>query len=447
MRPRSRWLSSCMNRTACYTTSPTFFASVGANPDVSLLLVKYHRTPEHGAECFDLPGQAATVNVKEVCLSFEKYWDMHAEWLCGRWGGCADGGGISGKEHVKAKMKDRANGDFYNGFFRPFRASIFSAWIDPSTPIWGASDVDEMWGRCARCLPWDIAPQFDVLVPTAPSWADDILVFTPGHMMFYRHSDDVVRELMNMPHVRDMDSFMQDPFLSHISEEVEWSHFTLLNANLSFVTFPAMVHQSIHVSTLDGVFGFDGVDTSAMRKHQSEADALVPLSMTSLEQRNDLIQAVRTWRATHQTRSRATFSSEGQEYTVALHDGEFPGGLWFPKEFSVHYQPDYGRAPKNDMRRYLMRRAPNGVIVQRVEPMPPAHIQVAGAQWTMVEGLYNHFQSEKYQPYWDLPVTAIGTHEYLFMEKETGIEIWDAQGGVTFSSVLPVDEANGGPQM
>lgn len=100
---------------------PDFFASVGANPDAALLLVKYHRTPEqdaeYGAECFDLPGQAQTANVKEVCLSFERYWDMHAEWLCGRWGGCADGDGISGKELVKAKMKERANGDMVSWVF------------------------------------------------------------------------------------------------------------------------------------------------------------------------------------------------------------------------------------------------------------------------------------------------------------------------------------------
>ncbi len=164
-----------------------------------------------------------------------------------------------------------------------------------------------------------------------------------------------------------------------------------------------MVHQSAHVSTLDGVFGFDGVNTSALRKHQ---DALVPLSMTSLGQRNDLIEAVRTWRAKQR---RATFTSEGQEYTVDLHDGEFPGGLWFPKQFSVHYRPDYGRVPKNDVRRYLMRRAPNGVIVERVEPMPPVYIEVDGARWTMTEGLYNHFQAEKYQCEFHLECGVVGS--------------------------------------
>ncbi|KAF8908692.1 hypothetical protein CPB85DRAFT_774854 [Mucidula mucida] len=111
---------------------PDFFASVGANPDVALFwsntIGRQNRTRSMAQSV--LPTRAgADCERQGGCLSFERYWDMHAEWLCGRWGGCADGDGISGKELVKAKMKERANGDMYNGFFRPFRASIFSAWI------------------------------------------------------------------------------------------------------------------------------------------------------------------------------------------------------------------------------------------------------------------------------------------------------------------------------
>ncbi|KAF9031517.1 hypothetical protein BDZ89DRAFT_1111794 [Hymenopellis radicata] len=429
---------------------PDFFASVRANPEIDFLLIKYTQESEEedGQGCVYVPGLEETPNAREVCLTFDEYWDMHARWTCEQWDDCVEGD----LGALKNKMKARASGDMYNGFFRPMRAAIFSRWVDPRTPIWGISDLDEMWGSFDRMFPWDLAPSFDVIIPSSPNWQDDVLIFTPGHMMFYRNSPDVVSTLMKMPNFRTMAAFMQEPFLSDVSEEVEWSHYTILNPHLTFLIFPARIMQDGHISTGDGVFGFDNVGKKQTRPYHLLEDGSGKQSMLTLGQRREFIHSVkdqreRTKRLTSGQRP-PTFSKLGQEYEVTLQHGTYSQWLWFPQEYSVHYSPDYNRVPRFDVNRYLMRRAPNGPVTERVEPNPPIPIQVtsdateAKHEWDNIrigEALYNHFQVEKYRLYWSLPEEPLKPDEYMFMERYTGVEVWDSDGRVTFSSLLDLE--------
>ena len=39
-----------------------------------------------------------------------------------------------------------------------------------------------------------------------------------------------------------------------------------------------------------------------------------------------------------------TFSDQGFEYVVELRNGTFPGWLWFPLRYAVHYEPNFDKA-------------------------------------------------------------------------------------------------------
>lgn len=79
-----------------------FFGSVGANPQVDVLFVKYDIN-EVGC---DQPLSHGIPNVREICLSIDEYWDLHADFLCDRWN-CDE----HQREVVDTKLRERAHGD------------------------------------------------------------------------------------------------------------------------------------------------------------------------------------------------------------------------------------------------------------------------------------------------------------------------------------------------
>lgn len=80
-----------------------FFASVAGNPSLDMLFIKDDR---HEVGC-DEPLAPNVTNVREVCLSSEEYWGLHADFLCERWGGCTE----LERETVMSKMFERRWGD------------------------------------------------------------------------------------------------------------------------------------------------------------------------------------------------------------------------------------------------------------------------------------------------------------------------------------------------
>lgn len=81
---------------------PHFFASVAANEaSIELLFIKFgfdSGCPESLSN--------GTPNVREVCLTVEEYWDLHATFLCEKWGCSA-----SEREEVVKKLHERKHSD------------------------------------------------------------------------------------------------------------------------------------------------------------------------------------------------------------------------------------------------------------------------------------------------------------------------------------------------
>jgi hypothetical protein len=166
-----------------------------------------------------------------------------------------------------------------------------------------------------------------------------------------------------------------------------------------------MVDGTHHLSTLDGVFAIenDGWLERAAPDEPTEA-ALVRLAP-------QITAALAAHAA--DTHPRATFSDAGQEAEVQLGFGADAAGdfyLWFEPQFAVTYRSALGASTAGhgrDMRRYLMRRAPRGPVTERLEPEEPRVVAPLKSLpgWTydmqnrpwLREGLYSHFQAEKYQ--------------------------------------------------
>ncbi|KAF9515859.1 hypothetical protein BS47DRAFT_1341465 [Hydnum rufescens UP504] len=403
-----------------------FFASVAANPQVDLLFVNYDR---HQVGC-DQP-LSHIPNAREICLSNEEYWTLHADFLCNRWK-CDE----HEREVVLAKLYERAPGDHVNSFFRPFRSTVFAKWVNPDTPIWGWCDMDTMLGNFERNFPWDVAKDFDILAPSLPIHGDNILLFTPGHLAFFRNSPDVVDQFMTFPNLVNADAFATLPWIGSDSEEVEYSNFAFLNTNLTFLRFHALVPSRFHLASPGrGVYGLE---------NGPKWDLSLPTSPTSGDGRA-AINTILDQRG-HEWKQTPTFSKKGREYVVELREGLFPEFVWFPKHFAVDFVPDYTQIPRAG-KRYAMRRAKNGPVTDRMEPddvivLPPKDGSMDFDRYNrpfFVEFLYVHFQVEKYAKWWDLPQRAVGTDQVLFTDKDRGLQVWDSNGQIIFDTGM-VDE-------
>lgn len=109
---------------------PNFFASIGANPSIELLLIKIDKYGLKDGGC-ELPRASGISNVREVCLGMEEYLDLHVQYLCDVWS-CSE----DEKEDVGKLVEERAEGDRYNSAYRPFRAEVFKKWMRPDVHLW-----------------------------------------------------------------------------------------------------------------------------------------------------------------------------------------------------------------------------------------------------------------------------------------------------------------------
>ena len=98
-----------------------FYASVKANPSIDLLLIKFDKYGT-GMNC-EVPQSTGVPNVREVCLTVDEYWKLHADFLCERWE--CDAGD---KAKVMETLKARSGGDFVRDcfFFDLHRACLMT---------------------------------------------------------------------------------------------------------------------------------------------------------------------------------------------------------------------------------------------------------------------------------------------------------------------------------
>jgi len=217
--------------------------------------------------------------------------------------------------------------------------------------------------------------------------------------------------------------------------EGDWSHFAILNSNLTFIHFHALASTDEHISTAgDGVYAINRAHAlPAPSSHSLPNDTAARTYISSL------VASRRTWIPP------PTFSREGMEYGVNLYEGKYKGWIWFPVELSVHYEPDYKADVFTTIRRdsgvrFVMRRAINGPITERVEPPDGITIHplddLEGTKETynrdnrpyLTEYLYVHYKREKYMKWWSLPKDPLKQGDILYIYVLGGAQAWNESG-------------------
>lgn len=56
-------------------------------------------------------------------------------------------------------------------------------------------------------VPWDVAHNFDLIVSSRETFLDENLLYLPGHLCFFRHSQSVVDEFLKYPALKDLETF------------------------------------------------------------------------------------------------------------------------------------------------------------------------------------------------------------------------------------------------
>lgn len=72
-----------------------------------------------------------------------------------------------------------------------------------------------MLGNFERAFPWDVAENFDIIVPGQSGvHADDkVLLFTPGHLGFFRNSAQFTAQFLEFPNFHNISAFLHLPWI------------------------------------------------------------------------------------------------------------------------------------------------------------------------------------------------------------------------------------------
>jgi len=221
------------------------------------------------------------------------------------------------------------------------------------------------------------------------------------------------------------------------------------------VDFRAVVWTSDHLSTVgDGVYSIDRAHLDPIQYPSSQSD---PAHTTARAYLSSLVTSRRTWVPP------PTFSLEGMEYVVKVYGGKYVGSPWFAPELVVHYEPDYNEEVYKNIgrdigRRYVMRRAINGPVTERVEPpdniitRPLDDLEGTKGTYThdnrpfLTEYLYVDYQAEKRPEWWGLPNRPLKEGEILYMSAENGAQTWDETGEPQWTRWATIEETSSNAQ-
>jgi hypothetical protein len=280
----------------------------------------------------------------------------------------------------------------------------------------------------------------------------------PGHLVFYSTSAVLLDQLVAHPSLRDFKSFRDQPWFTDIADEADWSFYILSNDQITFAAFPGLADARFHFS-----LGPPDAGTYELRNwwafNKEQEDNLIPLLP---EERayvaQILVEHGASIAAKHEEKGQSIFTSEGSEYEIEARKGSFPGFIWFQPQFAFW-------VIRNDTlwkdlgfgNRFILRRERGGPVLDRQEParhivMSPPRAKEpweGGTKPYLMEGLYNHFQGEKYkskssfaarglndadrlQEWWELPEKPYGIGQTMYIDRQRGIELWDRDGNLVW---------------
>ncbi|WVQ81664.1 hypothetical protein IAT38_003789 [Cryptococcus sp. DSM 104549] len=397
--------------------SPYFFDSVERQGHALELLLVQRRG------CSDLTQHTrGHGNIKHVCLSEDKFWGAHRDYLCKRWGGCTR----AQSNLMLGDMVTLGRLAMPQAVYPTLRGWVFRKYMNPRTAYWGYCDMDIFLGDLSQNFPYDLAAQndYDVFIPTEPSeMGGNRLLFMRGHLTFFRNSKVTENRLLRYEYFRSFEAWDEMTRLSMSVGEGEQSHFVVGDPKVNLLAFDGLAPAPlIRSSSLAGVV--------------SLPDSLRPASGTPILPPHVIRQLMTP--ALHLP-TRPSFSDDGLVFPMSITQGEAPPGygIWFPERFCSWYvaepQPKethgaIGGAGRQRWRRYVMKL--NNQWTERLEPMREfrGHFKDGGMdgahQW-----LYAHWQEEKKKSYFrDLP-THISPGDIFVSYFYDGNAAFDAKTG------------------
>ena len=86
--------------------------------------------------------------------------------------------------------------------------------MSPNTKIWGWCDMDVMFGNFERSFPWDVAQDFDIIVPHPYALypEDAVLLYMRGHLTFFRRSPELTAKFLEFPAFKNLESWLELSF-------------------------------------------------------------------------------------------------------------------------------------------------------------------------------------------------------------------------------------------
>ncbi|OCB88395.1 hypothetical protein A7U60_g4436 [Sanghuangporus baumii] len=389
-----------------------FFQSVEANEQIDLLFVQVDK---QGSGC---SSYSNAPNVQELCLSEDQYHQLHVNFLCRRWR-CSE----DEKRLLFETIKKNGESDSNNSHFRILRAGVFSAFINPVTTIWGWCDMDEYWGNFTRTFPWDIAPEYDIIVASSqPEFANHRSLF----MRFVRSFTYLVLLFPTLKHVlhsfpkfASLSAYMSMPSTLVDAEESEFSHYVFSDEpTFTFLVFEGMLNNyDTALLSPRGVFY-----TSMQKKDFKDPD-----------RRERLAALVRP---VHKKPRRPTFSDQGiEEEARVYYDGyQYPGDIWFDRKHVTFVETGWLEPEKREQKAYFMRREPYGPIMQRLEPRE-RHLS-RDRDLVVDECLYKHWQIEKRESWFRRIPSVLGAGKIFVQHNNAQGDIWNEYGDVIYTAVL-----------
>ncbi|KAJ9099320.1 hypothetical protein QFC21_004201 [Naganishia friedmannii] len=354
-----------------------FLESIARQPDeVELVLI------QRGSNLMsfkDTPAYEAR-NIKVVQMSDDRYWDLHRDYFCRRWG-CSE---------VDRRRIDRHLRDVGRN--------------DPGQSGGAGATLTRSWE-----IPWDIAQDYDVILPMHRNTDSQRLLFMRGHLTFFRNTQQSSDKITAHPDFATKDGWLstrdfhlQETCREHRTlgcspKEASYSSYIVNNPEINFLAFDGLAQKHFLAMTGNGTYAL-----SSGLNDKQKAGLVAERIMSDKQSGQQPRLASRT------------FSELGQVRDITLVQGNYSGGLWFHPRWATHYVPTYGNGNpsfrNDDYLTYVYRR--NGKTQERLEPVS----KVEKRPDVIEEWLYLHWQEEKHKNWFIfLPEEAEGTDDWILL--------------------------------